>query len=80
MGPDHNNDGGDQGLYHVSFTFFNPSPTILSSIQAITPFAHSRLDSNGGMAYLAESIREGPLKRDAGSLAFSLNRNTHGGI
>ena len=63
-----------QGLFILQFL------TILNSIQASAPLAHPRLDRDGGIAYLAENTRGGPLGEGIlRSSASSSHRRTHGG-
>ena len=63
-----------QGLFTFQFL------TILGSIQAYAPLVYPRLDRDGGIAYLSENTRGGPVGEEIlRSSASVAHQQTHGG-
>ena len=78
MGPDHNDVGsiGDSsiGAFHFSI------PNVLSSIHVSATLVRPRLDRDGGIAYLSENTRGGPVGEEIlRSSASVAHQQTHGG-
>ena len=78
MGPDHNDVGS---IGHSSIgTFHFSIPNVLSSIHVSATLVRPRLDRDGGIAYLSENTRGGPVGEEIlRSSASVAHQQTHGG-